>query len=298
MLITLAPWSTAHLIPVPMSELAPTPLLSSTRTGRIVTSGATPTMPTPLMPAPMIPATWVPWPLTSVLPPPSVTTPPWIDAPPSTRPARSGWSPCTPVSTMPTVMPAPLLHAQSELKGKLASAHCLSTSGSVGRGTVVVVVVVTAVVVAAAASSAAPYDGASTATTSSRRAVSERDADGLVERRVDARRTTVVVDGDDRHRILTGLRRLLDRRVGRCGDLGTPRERRSARFGCGGRRRRGGGRLRRRGRDRAGLPRRERRRGDRGRRWVARRCTRGGRQRTGDHQRGDEPPGGLRPAQR
>ena len=67
---------------------------------------------------------------------------------------------------MPTVMPAPLLHAHSAVKGKLASAHCLPTSGSVGSGTVVVVVVV-----AAASSSASPYDGASTATTSRRWAV-------------------------------------------------------------------------------------------------------------------------------
>ncbi len=154
------------------------------------------------------------------------------------------------------------------------------------------------VVVVAAASSAWPYDGASTATTSRRWAVAERDVDGLVERRIDARRAAVVVDGDDGHRVLTGLRRLLDRVGGRCGDLRTPRERRSARLGCRRRRRRRGGRLGRRGRNRARLPRRERRGGDRGRRRGGRRAAGGDRERTHDRHRRDQPRGGLGPAQR
>ena len=136
---------------------------------------------------------------------------------------------------MPTVMPAPLLHAQSALKGKLANAHCLSTSGSVGSGAVVVVVVVRRGVERLAVGRR--LDGDDVEALRGR----QRDVDGLVERRVDARRAAVVVDGDDGHRVLAGLRRLLHRVVGRCGDLRTPRERRSARRGRG-RRRRGRGR--------------------------------------------------------
>ena len=67
-LMTTAPLSTAHVMPAAMSLLGPLPLALSTRTGRIVTSGATPTTPTPFSPAPMIPATCVPCPLTSVAP--------------------------------------------------------------------------------------------------------------------------------------------------------------------------------------------------------------------------------------
>ena len=93
MLMTLAP-----LVDGPRDAgadvgVAPNPLLSSTSDRE----DASPREPRrrcrpPLTPAPMISATCVPWPLTSVVPPPGATTPPWIDAPPGTRPVRSGWS--------------------------------------------------------------------------------------------------------------------------------------------------------------------------------------------------------------
>jgi hypothetical protein len=60
-LITRAPWSVAQMIPLATFDAAPPPFLSSTRTGRIFTSGAAPTMPRPLFAcAAMIPATCVP----------------------------------------------------------------------------------------------------------------------------------------------------------------------------------------------------------------------------------------------
>ena len=71
-----------------------------------------PATPTPLSAvAPMIPATWVPWPALSVVSVVLVT----VLKPATTRPPRSGWLACTPVSTTPTVTPAPVdfVHACS-----------------------------------------------------------------------------------------------------------------------------------------------------------------------------------------
>ncbi len=70
MLITFAPWSAAQTMPSAVSESYPLPFASSTRTGRIVTSGATPETPAPLpVSAPIVPATCVPCPCGSVFPP-------------------------------------------------------------------------------------------------------------------------------------------------------------------------------------------------------------------------------------
>jgi hypothetical protein len=60
MLMTSAPWSAAQRTPLAMSSYAPLPS-SSTLTGMILASGATPAMPTPLLvAAAAMPDTWVP----------------------------------------------------------------------------------------------------------------------------------------------------------------------------------------------------------------------------------------------
>ena len=65
-LITSAPWSVAQLTPVATSASLPEPSSPRTRTGRILASGAAPSIPIPLpSSAAMIPLTWVPWPLPS-----------------------------------------------------------------------------------------------------------------------------------------------------------------------------------------------------------------------------------------
>ncbi len=61
MFTTSAPWSAAHRTPLAMSSKEPLPS-SSTFTGMIYASGATPAMPMPLLvAAAAMPATWVPW---------------------------------------------------------------------------------------------------------------------------------------------------------------------------------------------------------------------------------------------
>src|SRR3954453_6666539 len=92
-LMTPAPWSAAHRIPLAMSDDQPEPLAPSTFTGRIRAPGARPATPTLLLAmAATIPDTWVPWPLSSALPSPEDTEV-WLVywAPGRTRPARSGW---------------------------------------------------------------------------------------------------------------------------------------------------------------------------------------------------------------
>ena len=66
MLITLAPWSAAQRMPLTMSSEQPLPSESSTRTGMIEASGATPATPMPLfVTRAAMPATCVPCPFSS-----------------------------------------------------------------------------------------------------------------------------------------------------------------------------------------------------------------------------------------
>src|SRR4051794_28070871 len=81
----------------------------STRTGRIVTLGAT-----PQSVEPMVPATWVPWPHLSGRPMPGVHVVPARPtqlAPAAIRPLNSGCFVSTQVSTTATFTPAPDLPA-------------------------------------------------------------------------------------------------------------------------------------------------------------------------------------------
>ena len=66
MLITLAPFWTAHAMPFAIDAYEPDPFESSALTGMIGDEYATPATPTPLfVAAPAMPATCVPWPLSS-----------------------------------------------------------------------------------------------------------------------------------------------------------------------------------------------------------------------------------------
>ena len=111
--MTVAPLSAAQRTPSAIVESKPSPVLSSTFTGRIRAVQATPAMPTPLLvSAAAIPATIVPWPLSSAALV-SLLTKSW---PASTRPVRSGCAALTPVSTTATtwdVDPVDRLQAQS-----------------------------------------------------------------------------------------------------------------------------------------------------------------------------------------
>ena len=98
-----APWSTAQTMPAATSTSLPVPSASSTFTGRIEASGATPDSASPLpSTSAIVPATCVPWPLSSA----EASLPAMTFQPGSRRPARSGAG-ATPVSTTATTTPAP-----------------------------------------------------------------------------------------------------------------------------------------------------------------------------------------------
>src|SRR5437763_6935299 len=133
-LTTWAPWSTTHMMPACTSASAPAPLASSALATMSFAPGATPAMPLPLsFTAAMRPATWVPCPLSScpdpvhrdgsaLAPMQFVVVRIW--------PARSSWLRSTPVSTMPTLTPAPVLVAQADGAPICVRPHCWEKSGS------------------------------------------------------------------------------------------------------------------------------------------------------------------------
>src|SRR5262249_29830036 len=138
-LITPAPLSTAHVIPLATSLVNPLPSPHSTCTGKILTPGAVPEIPVLLLLfAAMIPDTCVPCPLGSVVPPrPSNARPRWSCGTKgrlSPCPARSGWFAMTPVSTSATVTPAPWdpSAAHAATNGTSVNDHCCANNGSFG----------------------------------------------------------------------------------------------------------------------------------------------------------------------
>ena len=64
--MTLAPLSTAKVMPRETLYHVPRLLPLSTLTGISLQDGQSPTMPAPLMAAVAMPATWVPWPKSSL----------------------------------------------------------------------------------------------------------------------------------------------------------------------------------------------------------------------------------------
>src|SRR3954454_24753618 len=94
-------------MPLMMSADVPAPVLSSTRTGRILAEGAVPATPMPLLvDAAAMPATCVPWPFRSCAPGVQVSSA-TMSTPGRSFSFRSGWFRSTPVSTIAIVVPAP-----------------------------------------------------------------------------------------------------------------------------------------------------------------------------------------------
>ncbi len=126
-LTILAPRSTAKLTPLAMVDAVPDSLRSSTRTGMMRASGATPATPAPLsVAAAAMPAIWVPWPVRSWGVVSSLTK----SKPGTSLGARSGWSRSTPLSTMAMTTPAPRLTGHACWARTWARPHCRLKSGS------------------------------------------------------------------------------------------------------------------------------------------------------------------------
>ena len=100
------------------SELQPRPRASSTRSGMIAASGATPATPASSRLAARMPAMCVPWPLASS----GAASRSTKSQPGTSRPARSGWSRSAPVSTSAIVTPAPRVTAHAAAASRSASA--------------------------------------------------------------------------------------------------------------------------------------------------------------------------------
>ena len=121
-----APWSAAQTMPAATSTSLPEPVESSTLTGRIDASGATPDSARPLpSTSATVPATCVPCPLSSTASSLRAIT----FQPGSRRPARSGVA-ATPVSTTATTMPAPRVTAQAAATPMASRPHCCARPGS------------------------------------------------------------------------------------------------------------------------------------------------------------------------
>ena len=129
-LITRAPLSMANRIASATSLSEPSPLLSSTRIGRIFASGATPAMPMSLFDcAAMIPATCVPCPIESTSFPPSESRPRIIERPGKIFCRRSLFGP-EPESITATITFAPVETLQTSLACIICSPHCASYPAS------------------------------------------------------------------------------------------------------------------------------------------------------------------------
>src|SRR4051812_2597720 len=121
--------SAAHRIPDVTFAIEPLPPLS-TRTGTIVTFGAPPMPPIALSRAPTMPATCVPCDPLSVRSSPGTDevrkSAPGATPPPLSVRPRSGWSACTPESTIPTRTPAPCASPppQAVSYRTLSMCHC------------------------------------------------------------------------------------------------------------------------------------------------------------------------------
>ena len=99
--MTLAPWSTAKVMPAAMSSSLAEPCESRTLTGMILPRQAPPDTPCPLLVmAAAMPATIVPWPKSSS----GVGSLLTKSHPGTSRPARSGWLSCTPESMMARII--------------------------------------------------------------------------------------------------------------------------------------------------------------------------------------------------
>src|SRR5437588_1019863 len=128
-LTTEAPWSTTQWMAAPTSLSVPDPWLPTARATTRWASGAIEATPIPLLVmAAMMPATWVPWPLGSLVPPgpqrAGLPFDPTQSAPSTTLPTRSSWPASTPVSTMPTVTPAPVDPAHAAGAPICSRPHC------------------------------------------------------------------------------------------------------------------------------------------------------------------------------
>lgn len=127
MLITLAPLSAAHLMPLTIVAWSPEPTVPRTRTGMIMALGAAPAMPTPLsVTAAAMPATCVPWPFWSMGSSSLATK----SYPLTILSLRSGWLVSTPVSMMAMTTSSPLAVCQDWGSFMAGTAHCWGSSGS------------------------------------------------------------------------------------------------------------------------------------------------------------------------
>ncbi len=104
MLMTLAPWSAAHLM-LSATTSSENCSFSALEIGRILAPGAMPSAPPCLPVAAMIAAIPVPWPSVSVVPSVPLVLP--NPVPGSTCPARSGCFASTPESITATTTPSP-----------------------------------------------------------------------------------------------------------------------------------------------------------------------------------------------
>lgn len=132
MLMTLAPWSTAHRTPAATTAASSYLLASSrTRTGRILASGASPTTPESSRCPAINDATVVPCPTGSNRPSCWGST---RSIPGNTDPARSSWFASTPESSTATITPRPVDAFQAAAALSERNCHCSSRTQSARAG--------------------------------------------------------------------------------------------------------------------------------------------------------------------